>query len=218
MTGRGRSAMVSRRSARSFSCRPVSPPDAEAAAEAAARRAPSDHVDRTAIPFVTLDPASSTDLDQAFAIEQSGSDLILRYAIADIGWFVADGGPIDTEAWVRGETIYMPDGKISLYPPVLCEGAASLLPDGDRPAILFAVRVASDGCDRVSTVSSVRSSAAAPSSAMRRSGQRTCPPGSTNSRGGLRRLRMPAELRASIRRNSKSSSRRTAASLSNSGR
>ena len=119
--------------------------DAEAAAEAAARRAPSDHVDRTTIPFVTLDPASSTDLDQAFAIEQSGSDLILRYAIADIGWFVADGGPIDNEAWARGETIYMPDGKISLYPPVLCEGAASLLPDGDRPAILFAVRVASDG-------------------------------------------------------------------------
>ncbi len=119
--------------------------DAEAAAEAAARRAPSDHVDRTTIPFVTLDPASSTDLDQAFAIEQSGSDLIFRYAIADIGWFVADGGPIDNEAWARGETIYMPDGKISLYPPVLCEGAASLLPDGDRPAILFAVRVASDG-------------------------------------------------------------------------
>jgi exoribonuclease R len=121
------------------------PPDAEAAAEAAARQASSDHVDRTNIPFVTLDPLSSTDLDQAFAIEQSGNDLILRYAIADIGWFVADGGPIDTEAWVRGETIYMPDSKISLYPPVLCEGAASLLPDGDRPAILFAVRVASDG-------------------------------------------------------------------------
>ena len=121
------------------------PPDVEAAAEAAARQALTDHVDRTAIPFVTLDPSTSTDLDQAFAIEQSGSDLILRYAIADIGWFVADGGPIDTEAWVRGETIYMPDGKISLYPPVLCEGAASLLPDGDRPAILFAVRVAGDG-------------------------------------------------------------------------
>lgn len=119
--------------------------EAQTAADAAARQAPSDHVDRTAVPFVTLDPLSSTDLDQAFAIEQSGSDLLLRYAIADIGWFVGDGGPVDTEAWIRGETIYMPDGKISLYPPVLCEGAASLLPDGDRPAILFAVRVASDG-------------------------------------------------------------------------
>ena len=121
------------------------PPEAEAAAEATVRQSFTDHVDRTAIPFVTLDPLSSTDLDQAFVIEQSGNDLILRYAIADIGWFVAEGGPIDTEAWKRGQTIYMPDGKISLYPTVLCEGAASLLPDGDKPAIIFVVRVAADG-------------------------------------------------------------------------
>lgn len=121
------------------------PPDVEAAVESAARQALSAHVDRTDTPFVTLDPTSSTDLDQAFAIEQSGGDLILRYAIADIGWFVADGGRIETEAWARGETIYMPDDKIRLYPGVLSEGAASLLPDGDKPAIVFAVRVASDG-------------------------------------------------------------------------
>lgn len=121
------------------------PPEAEAAAAQSTGREPTDHIDRTSVPFVTLDPLSSTDLDQAFTIEQSGSDLILRYAIADIGWFVAEGGPIDTEAWKRGETIYMPDGKISLYPTTLCEGAASLLPDGEKPAIIFAVRVASDG-------------------------------------------------------------------------
>jgi len=121
------------------------PPEAEAAAQTAARQPLSDHADRTSVAFVTLDPASSTDLDQALAIDQSGGDLILRYAIADIGWFVADGGPVDLEAWHRGETLYLPDGKISLYPTVLCEGAASLLPDGDRPAIVFAVRVDANG-------------------------------------------------------------------------
>ncbi len=121
------------------------PPEVEAAAAAAARLTLLDHVDRTGIPFVTLDPASSTDLDQAFAIERSGSDIILRYAIADIGWFVAEGGPVDAEAWTRGETIYLPNAKVSLYPAVLSEGAASLLPDGDRPAILFTVRVRPDG-------------------------------------------------------------------------
>ena len=121
------------------------PADVEAAAAAAARQATSDHADRTSIPFVTLDPATSTDLDQAFAIEQAGNDLVLRYAIADVGWFVADGGPIDNEAWKRGETIYLPDGKVSLYPEVLSEGAASLLPDADKPAIVFSVRVAGDG-------------------------------------------------------------------------
>lgn len=115
------------------------------AAEAAARRVPAQHVDRTDIAFVTLDPASATDLDQALAIETSGSDLLLRYAIADVAWFVQDGDPIDVEAWHRGTTLYLPDGKASLYPPVLSEGAASLLPDGPRPAVVFTVRVAPDG-------------------------------------------------------------------------
>jgi len=121
------------------------PADVETAAAAAARQSLAGHADRTAEPFVTLDPASSTDLDQAFAIEQAGSDLILHYAIADVGWFVADAGPIDIEAWKRGETIYLPDGKIGLFPGVLSEGAASLLPNADKPAILFTVRVAGDG-------------------------------------------------------------------------
>ena len=121
------------------------PAEVEAAAEAAAGQPLTDHIDRTDVPFVTLDPLSSTDLDQAFSIEQSGTDLILRYAIADVAWFVPDGGPVDTEAWARGETIYMPDQKISLYPTILCEGAASLLPDAPKPAVVFIVRIAGDG-------------------------------------------------------------------------
>lgn len=117
------------------------PADVIAAAGAAIARPPSDHVDRTDIPFVTLDPASSVDLDQAFAIERAGNDLLLRYAIADVAWFVEDGGALDTEAWARGTTRYLPDGKAGLYPPILSEGAASLLPDRPRPAVIFSVRV-----------------------------------------------------------------------------
>ena len=121
------------------------PPAVLAAAAAAAQRAPSEHVDRTDRHFVTLDPASATDLDQAFAIEAAGADLLLHYAIADVAWFVEDGDPLDTEAWQRGVTTYLPDGKAGLYPPVLAEGVASLLPDGPRPAVVFTVRVMPDG-------------------------------------------------------------------------
>jgi len=120
-------------------------PDVMQAANDAAARAPTAHVDRTATRFVTLDPAGSTDLDQAFAIDAAGTDLLLHYAIADVAWFVDDGGAIDTEAWNRGETIYLPGDKAPLYPPVLSQGAASLLPDGPRPAVVFTVRVAPDG-------------------------------------------------------------------------
>ena len=123
----------------------VFPEHVLAAAEVAVRREPTEHVDRTDWPFVTLDPASATDLDQAFSITRSGGDLLLHYAIADVGWFVQPGDVLDSEAWKRGTTMYLPDGRTSLYPPVLSEGAASLLPDGPRPAVVFHVRVASDG-------------------------------------------------------------------------
>ena len=133
------------------------PPDVLEAAEAAAIRpfdvvapgagAPGrwQHVDRTDREFITLDPASSTDLDQAFAIEMSSDDVILHYAIADVGWFVRPGDPIDHEAWNRGVTIYLPDGRAGLHPDRIAEDAGSLLPGSPKPAIVFTVRVASDG-------------------------------------------------------------------------
>jgi exoribonuclease R len=118
---------------------------ADAADAAAARRPGPEHVDRTGARFVTLDPASSIDLDQAFTIEVAGSDIVLHYAIADVGWFVRPDDPLDVEAFERAVTVYLPDRRATLYPPVLSEGAASLLPDVDRPAVVFTVRVADDG-------------------------------------------------------------------------
>ena len=112
-----------------------------AEAELAARHSPSAHEDWTNRSFATLDPASSTDLDQAFLIERAGADLLLHYAIADVAWFVTPDSALDAEAWVRGTTIYMPDEKASLYPPSLCEGAASLLPNVERPAVVFTIRI-----------------------------------------------------------------------------
>lgn len=125
------------------------PPEVLAEAERMAGRKPDQHADWTDRPFVTLDPASSTDLDQAFQIEEAGSDLLLHYALADVGWFVPLGGAMEAEAWTRGVTLYLPDGKARLYPPVLSEGAASLLPDGPRPAVVASVRCAPDGAVRL---------------------------------------------------------------------
>jgi len=112
-----------------------------AQAELAAIRPITGHADWTDREFATLDPATSTDLDQAFGIERSGADIILHYAIADVAWFVAANDAVDAEAWRRGTTIYMPDGKASLYPERLSQDAASLLPDVDRPSVVFTVRI-----------------------------------------------------------------------------
>ena len=117
--------------------------DEAAAAAAASPRLPD--LDRTDIPFVTIDPPSSMDLDQALYLERDGEGYLVHYAIADVGAFVSPGDPVDLEAHRRGETLYGADSKVPLHPKVLSEGAASLLPDVVRPALLWTIKVDATG-------------------------------------------------------------------------
>jgi exoribonuclease R len=117
--------------------------DEMAAAAAAAPRLPE--LDRTDLPFVTIDPPSSMDLDQALHLEREGSGYVVHYAIADVAAFVAAGDPVDVASHERGETLYGADSKIPLHPTSLSEGAASLLPDQVRPALLWTIHVDETG-------------------------------------------------------------------------
>ncbi len=113
------------------------------------------HRDATDIEFVTLDPAASTDLDQAFAVFREADLMVLLYAIADIGAFVPRGGEIEAQAFKRGVTVYCPDGSVPLYPRILSNDRASLLPGGPRPAILLTVQVDLAGISRLRNVERV---------------------------------------------------------------
>jgi exoribonuclease R len=84
-------------------------------------------LDLTEIEFVTIDPASSRDLDQALYIDRAGDGYKVFYAIADVPSFVAPGGALDAETRRRGQTFYAPDGRIPLHPEVISEQAGSLL-------------------------------------------------------------------------------------------
>lgn len=118
------------------------PAEVQAAAERAAREVPvsasAELADLRSIPFLTIDPEGSTDLDQAVHLERTADGGgILHYAIADVPAFVPMGGAVDAEARRRGQTVYAPDGRIPLHPAVLSEDAASLLPDRDRRAFVW---------------------------------------------------------------------------------
>ncbi|ANC31573.1 Ribonuclease R [Isoptericola dokdonensis DS-3] len=116
------------------------PADARAEAERAARGDLKDfRQDRRDVEFVTIDPPGSKDLDQAVHVATSGHGYVVRYAIADVAAFVSPGGALDTEVHRRGVTFYGPDTRSPLHPVVLSEGAASLLPGEDRPAILWTI-------------------------------------------------------------------------------
>jgi exoribonuclease R len=115
------------------------PPEVEAAAVAAAANPRWPELDRSEIALVTVDPASSMDLDQAMYVERTDGGYRVYYAIADVAAFVSAGDPIDLEAHRRGETLYGAETKIPLHPKVLSEDAASLLPDQLRPALLWTI-------------------------------------------------------------------------------
>jgi len=110
---------------------------AAALAEAGAASAPTPALDLRDVPFATLDPVGSRDLDQAFRLERRGDGYTVRYAIADVPGFIVPGGALDAAARERGETLYAADGTIPLHPRVLSEGSASLLPGVDRPALVW---------------------------------------------------------------------------------
>ena len=67
------------------------------------------------------------------------------YAIADVYSAVRPGGALDVETWGRGQTVYLPDGNVPLHPVELSEGAASLLPDQVRAAVVWTIALDSAG-------------------------------------------------------------------------
>ena len=117
----------------------------EAIAEASSVSPPEPELDLRDVPFATLDPVGSKDLDQAFHLARTGDGFEVRYAIADVPAFVTPGGALDAEARERGQTLYAADGSIPLHPRELSEGSASLLPDVDRPALVWTFALSSSG-------------------------------------------------------------------------
>ncbi len=109
-------------------------------------------VDLKRLPLSTIDYPTSMDLDQAVAIEEEEGGFVVWYAIADASYYARPGTPIHAEALRRGATFYMPGLTIPMLPTVLSEGQASLLPDVDRRALVFRMRIAADGTTRGTSI------------------------------------------------------------------
>ncbi|GGT26643.1 RNB domain-containing ribonuclease [Streptomyces purpureus] len=121
------------------------PPDVVAEAAASAKNPALPDHDATDIPFFTIDPPTSVDLDQAMHLARRDGGYRVHYAIADVAAFVTPGGAVDAEAHRRALTLYLPDGKVPLYPAVISEGAASLLPGNTAPALLWRIDLDAEG-------------------------------------------------------------------------
>ncbi|BCT76867.1 exoribonuclease R [Sinomonas cyclohexanicum] len=116
---------------------------ADAEAAIAAHRLPD--ADATDVEFVTIDPPTSTDLDQALHIARDGEGYRVRYAIADVPAFVRPEGELDAETRRRGQTIYAADSKVPLHPRDITDDAGSLLADEVRGAFVWDFALDPDG-------------------------------------------------------------------------
>jgi len=134
---------------------PTYPPEVMAEAAARADRPGLDDatlVDLRHLPWVTIDPVGSRDLDQALAIARDGDGFLVRYALADASWYVRPGSALFAEALARGASYYLPGFAVPMLPAVLSEGVVSLNPDADRRGLVFEVRLDPRGVVRETRV------------------------------------------------------------------
>jgi ribonuclease R len=84
---------------------------------------------------VTIDGEKARDFDDAISIRLGERGYTLWVHIADVGFYVAGGSALDSEARGRGTSVYFPDRVIPMLPRELSEDLCSLRPGEDRPAI-----------------------------------------------------------------------------------
>ncbi len=126
------------------------PDDVEQAAERVAReRDPSsdpDRVDRTDLHVVTIDPADAKDHDDALSVVRDEDGLWeVGIHIADVSFYVEQGGLVDLEALNRGTSVYLVDRTVPMLPHALSSDVCSLKPDVERAAVSLFARMDDHG-------------------------------------------------------------------------
>ncbi|MCF8069640.1 MAG: RNB domain-containing ribonuclease [Desulfobacterales bacterium] len=97
--------------------------------------------DLTHLSLITIDGQGTQDFDDAVSLEVFDDHYKVGIHIADVGHFVKKGDAIDRAAMARGSSIYMPDQRIPMIPPVLAENYCSLREGELRPAISIMVHM-----------------------------------------------------------------------------
>ncbi|MDO5483598.1 MAG: ribonuclease catalytic domain-containing protein, partial [Desulfovibrionaceae bacterium] len=117
------------------------------AAEVAELARPSlDGLPLCELPFVSIDSASTRDVDDAFHVEPQGDGFSLTLALACPALCWPFGSVLDRLVLRRGTSIYLPEGDCHMLPEHLGTEAYSLLAGQERPALC--VRIAVDGQGR----------------------------------------------------------------------
>ncbi|UCC23068.1 MAG: ribonuclease R [Planctomycetota bacterium] len=79
--------------------------------------------------IITIDPPDAKDFDDAISLEKdSNGNRVLGVHIADVSCFMRPDSPLDAEARIRGNSVYLPEKTIPMLPEILSNGICSLQP------------------------------------------------------------------------------------------
>jgi len=102
--------------------------------------------DLRGLPWSSIDNEESRDLDQIEVAEAlSGGGARVRIGIANVDALVAKDSPIDRFAAANTTSLYTGVHTFPMLPLALSTGRTSLLPDGDRLAVITEIVVRADG-------------------------------------------------------------------------
>ncbi|KAL8196679.1 hypothetical protein R6Q57_024594 [Mikania cordata] len=83
----------------------------------------------------TIDPASTSDLDDALSAERlPNGNYRVGVHIADVSYFVTPNTALDEEAQIRSTSVYLQHYKLPMLPPLFSEKLGSLSPGIERLA------------------------------------------------------------------------------------
>lgn len=95
--------------------------------------------------FVTIDSASTLDMDDALSVEKTDEGFVLFVAIADPGSFIQNGSPLAQQAQKAGQSVYLLGGAVPMLPSHLAHHTFSLEEEKVRPALVCEIHIAADG-------------------------------------------------------------------------
>ena len=87
-------------------------------------------------PFVTIDGATAKDFDDAVFVKKYPSLFRLFVAVADVSHYVPEDSELDREAFLRGNSVYLPNFVNPMLPEKLSNNLCSLNPDKPRLALV----------------------------------------------------------------------------------
>jgi len=95
--------------------------------------------------FVSVDSASTRDIDDAFHLQRAGEGYRLQLALARPMAFWDLESPLAREVAQRATSIYLPEGDSHMLPEALGTDAFSLLEGRPRPAFVLDMELDADG-------------------------------------------------------------------------